>query len=283
MTLAINPFPKSFSALFARTLLHFIVITPSFLLAFSAKATDDGLSAHTSAFLTPVTPSTLSWQQQESVHLHYDLVGETHHFPYNVPADIDWQISPTQYKVKLEISQLFLGTKTQISQGDVLPKTGITPQLFIDKFRSEDQVVFNRTRDLLEYSSTSTTEHLEHLEPFAQDQLSVTFQLGFWIAQNFSQLLNGATMTVQLVAKNHFEMREFKFIGSETLTLAIGKVDTFKIVRLPRSDDDQHATVWLLKNHGLTLGRLLLEEKNGDFIDQKLSQLDLIPGLKLAE
>lgn len=245
-----------------------------------ATHTTIGDTPASASFLTPTPSSISNWNQQESVHLHYDLTGQAHRIPYSLPADIVWQISNSRYKAKFEISHFLLGTRTQISEGDLIPSTGISPGRFIDKTRSEDIVVFNRPDHQIEYSTKTTPDTLD---PSAQDQLSVTFQLGFWIAKHLGQLPVGSKTPVQLVSKKNAERREFQFIGSETLNLPIGKVDAFKITRLPRSADDQRATVWLLKNRGLTLCRLLLEEQNGDFVDQKLARYELISGLKLPE
>ena len=235
-----------------------------------------------SNYLTPAPPSLLNWQQQESVHMRYDLNGQMHKIPYSIAADFIWQLSPTRYKTKFEISHFLLGTRTQVSSGEISQIYGLSPNLFTDKIRSEDQVVFNRSNNLLEYSNKSPSEALE---TSAQDQLSVIFQLGFWVAKNSGQLAPGSKISIQLVSKKNSEKREFQFVGSESLNLPapVGKVDAFKIIRLPRSSDDQRATVWLLKNKALTLGRLLLEDHNGDFVDQKLNRLELISGLKLDE
>ena len=235
-----------------------------------------------SNYLTPVQPSLLNWQQQESVHLRYDINGQMHKIPYSIAADFIWQLSPTRYKTKFEISHFLLGTRTQVSSGELSQSNGLSPNLFTDKIRSEDQVVFNRSNNLLEFSNKSPSEALE---TSAQDQLSVIFQLGFWVAKNSSQLAPGSKFPIQLVSKKNAEKREFQFVGSETLNFPapIGKVDTFKLIRVTRSSDDQRATVWLLKNKALTLGRLLLEDHNGDFVDQKLNKIELISGLKFDE
>ncbi len=245
-----------------------------------ANPATSGATATSASFMTPTPSSTLNWNQQESVHLHYDLTGQAHRIPYSLPADIVWQVSSSRYKAKFEISHFLLGTRTQISEGDIIALTGISPSRFIDKTRSEDTVVFNRPDHQIEYSTQTTPDTLD---PSAQDQLSVTFQLGFWIAKHLGQLPVGSRTPVQLVSKKNAERREFQFIGSETLNLPIGKVDAFKITRVPRSADDQRATIWLLKNRGLTLCRLLLEEQNGDFVDQKLARYELVSGLKLPE
>jgi len=233
-------------------------------------------------YLTPASPSLSNWQQQESVHLHYDLNGQMHRIPYTVPADFIWQLSPTRYKTKFEISHFLLGTRTQVSSGEISQNNGLSPNLFTDKIRSEDQVVFNHSNNLIEYSNKSPSEALE---TNAQDQLSVIYQLGYWIAKNSTQLSLGAKTPIQLVSKKNSEKREFQYMGSEILSLPspIGKVEAFKIIRVTRSIDDQRATVWLLKNKALTLGRLLLEDHNGDFVDQKLNRFELISGLKLDE
>ena len=258
---------------------YYLHLVALLFLSFSTRAqiNDIPRNQDTTSFVSVFPASALNWQQQESVHLHYDLNGQSHHIPYSLPADIIWQSSGSRYKEKFEITHFLLGSRTQLSEGDILLSTGISPNRFTDKIRTEDQVIFNRSSNQLEFSNKPGTENLE---PTAQDQLSVTFQLGFWIAKSLGQLAPGAKTSIQLISKKNSEKREFQFIGSESLTLPIGSVDTFKIIRLPRSNDDQRATIWLLKNRGLTLCRLLLEEQNGEFVDQKLARVEFISPLK---
>jgi len=234
-------------------------------------------SADPKDFLTPMAASLDTWIKQESVHLHYQLTGQSHRIPYSLPGDMVWQQSGGQYRIKFEISHFLMGSRTQISEGTVTTDSGILPARFLDKIRSEEQVIFNQGAHLLQFSSKSFTDSLE---AGAQDQLSVISQLGYWIAKNQEQLTKGAKIRIQLVSKNNAESREFQYLGSEFLDLPIAGVETFKIIRVPRSADDQRATVWLLKNAGLTLGRIRLEEENGDFVDQKLSRFELISALK---
>jgi len=259
--------------------ISFLFLIRSFLLGcvFLSGFTKPVFASSVNDYLVTSATSLDSWLKQESVHLRYQLTGQFHHIPYSLPAEMFWQISPGHYKVKFEIAHFLLGTRTQVSEGTVNAELGILPAKFTDKIKAEDQVIFNHSTGLLQFTTKSVPETLDAT---AQDQLSVISQLGFWIVKNQDQLNKGSKTKIQLVSKNNAEHREFQYLGTETLDLPVGRVETYKFTRTQRSSDDQRATVWLLKNSGLSLARIRLEEENSDYVDQKLSQVEMITGLK---
>jgi hypothetical protein len=234
-----------------------------------------GHAENIASYLAPSEPLLDAWINQANVRLYFAISGQSHHIPYNVPALIEWQQKSALYTARFEISHFLLGTRAQISKGLLSTEKGVLPKTFIDSIRgSESAVQFNRDAQLLQFSVNSP--NLPLLAD-AQDQLSVIFQLGFWLSQKNTQPLPGSMKPIQLVSKSGAEARQFQYIGQETIDLPIGTAETLKIIRIPRSNDDQKATIWLLKNNALTLGRLRLEEQNGDFVDQKLSRIELLP------
>jgi hypothetical protein len=222
---------------------------------------------------TATQPTIENWFKQSSVHLRYQLSGQLLKIPYTLPADMYCQFHENHYKIKFEISHFLLGTRLQISDGQITPDSGLLPNYFSDKIKSEDIVTFNYSNKSIQYT---TKPIVDSLEQNAQDQLSIITQLGYWIIKNQNALSKGDRLTAQVVSKNNVEKREFQYLGNEILDLPFGRVDTFKIIRVPRSTSDQKATVWLLKNTALNLARIRLEEENGSFVDQKLIGIDLL-------
>ena len=258
---------------------NFLFLSRSLLLGWIllTSFTKPALPSPTNDYLVMSATSLDAWLKQESVHLRYQLTGQSHHIPYSLPADMFWQISLGHYKLKFEIAHFLLGTRTQVSEGTVNAEQGILPAKFTDKIKAEDHVIFNHTTGLLQFTTKAVPEPLDAT---AQDQLSVISQLGFWIVKNQDQITKGSKLKIQLVSKNNAEQREFQYLGTETLELPVGRVETYKFSRTQRSSDDQKATVWLLKNLGLSLARIRLEEESSDYVDQKLSQVEMITGLK---
>jgi hypothetical protein len=183
------------------------------------------------------------------------------------------QFHENHYKIKFEISHFLLGTRLQISDGQITPDSGLMPNYFSDKIKSEEVITFNYSNKSIQYSAKPISDLLDQN---AQDQLSIITQLGFWIVKNQNALSYGDRLTAQMVSKNNTENRDFQYLGSEILDLPMGRVDTFKVIRVPRSSTDQKATVWLLKNAALNLARIRLEEENGNFVDQKLTGIELL-------
>ena len=213
--------------------------------------------------------------QVTKVNLSYFLKASLSFMTFTASGDMNWVQEGDTYRIRFEVHHALMGSRAQSSEGEYSEEFGLKPLLFTDQVRSDKETVsFNRDKSQLEFSNNTPTTALLF---DAQDQLSSSFQLGHWLT-SASPLQptpsKGSRITFQLVSKKDAETREFEYIGQEQVITGVGKIDAVKLLRVPRSSDDQKAEIWISPKMGGILVRLRLEEKNGDFVDQVISGIN---------
>lgn len=210
--------------------------------------------------------------QITKVNLSYVLKASLSFMTFTASGEMNWVQEEDTYRIRFEVHHALMGSRTQSSEGEYSEEFGLKPLIFTDQLRSDKETVsFNRDKSQLEFSNNTPTTALFSN---AQDQLSSSFQLGYWLS-SASPIQptpsKGARIAFQLVSKKDAETREFEYIGQEQITTGIGKINAVKLFRVPRSSDDQKAEIWISPKMGGILVRLRLEERNGDFVDQVIS------------
>lgn len=197
-----------------------------------------------------------------SVRLNY-LV-KTNKFPFPLSGELLWHNQGTEYSARLRYSALGL-TRMQTSQGRITP-TGLAPERFADKYRSEVAAHFNYVQGKVIFSANTPDAELL---PGTQDRLSVLVQLGALVASEPERYSPGATLSLQTVGPRSAEVWLFTVIQSETLDLPGGSVQGLRLERNPRQPYDQKVEVWLSPQLGYLPARVRITEANGDSIDQQ--------------
>lgn len=199
-----------------------------------------------------------------SVRLKYDVRGEVKGFAYFVYGDLTWLNEGGSYTAKLEISHFLLGSRIQTSKGLITDK-GLEPVRFGDKVRSEVAAHFDRAQNQVIYSANTPSEALE---PGAQDQLSVFFQIAALMAANPAHYPAGSALRFQTIGPKHSENWAFEVAASETLSLPGGQMQAVKLTKAPVGEYDSRAEVWLAPELGYLPVRIRLTQGNGDVVDQ---------------
>ena len=213
--------------------------------------------------------------QVTKVNLSYVLKASLSFMTFTASGEMNWVQEGDTYRIRFEVHHALMGSRAQSSEGEYSQQFGLKPLLFTDQVRSDKETVtFNRDTSQLEFSNNTPTTALFSN---AQDQLSSSFQLGHWLT-SASPLQptpsKGSRIAFQLVSKKEAETREFEYIGQEQVITGVGKIDAVKLLRIPRSSDDQKAEIWISPKMGGILVRLRLEEKNGDYVDQVISGIN---------
>ncbi|MCW2313905.1 DUF3108 domain-containing protein [Rhodoferax antarcticus] len=197
-----------------------------------------------------------------SVRLSY--VVKTSKFPFPLSGELLWRNQGADYSARLRYS--ILGqTRMQTSQGRITP-TGLAPERFADKYRSEVAAHFNYVQGKVSFSANTPDAELL---PGAQDRLSVLVQLGALVASAPERYLPGTTVSLQTVGPRFVDVWLFTVIQSEVLNLPGGSVDGLRLERNPRQPYDQKVEVWLSPQLGYLPARVRITETNGDSIDQQ--------------
>jgi hypothetical protein len=197
-----------------------------------------------------------------SVKLVYRV--EANKFPYRLRSELLWQQHERTYQARLGISAFGL-SRVQTSRGKIDP-SGLAPERFSDKSRSEVAAHFNRAQGLVSFSANTPSVPLQ---PGAQDRLSVLIQLAALVASAPQRFLPGTTLRVQTIGPREGDLWLFTFGDMEALELPGGPQQGLKLIRQPRQTYDQKLEVWLAPGLAYLPARIRITEANGDYVDQK--------------
>lgn len=200
------------------------------------------------------------------MRLEFDVAGQAKKFNYSARAELLWQHDGQRYQAQQEISMLFLGSRTQTSVG-TLAVTGLLPQRFGDRARSEQAAHFDYARGRVTFSANTPDAPMA---AGTQDRLSVFLQLGALLAAAPERYPLGTRIRIATASARAADVWSFTVEGEETLELPVGAVAAIQLERLPRRDYDQTAQVWLAPALGYLPVRIRIVQANGDFADLRL-------------
>ncbi len=197
-----------------------------------------------------------------SVRLVYQV--DANKFPFRLSAELSWHKLGDNYDARLNYSA-FGQNRTQTSKGHITD-TGLAPERFSDKYRSEQAAHFNYPRGVVTFSANTPDAPLLS---GAQDRLSVLIQLGALVASEPERYGLGSTLTIQTFGARAGDLWLFTVEQTETLALPGGPLKALKLVRMPRELYDQKVEIWLAPALAYLPARVRITETNGDAIDQK--------------
>lgn len=191
-------------------------------------------------------------------------VVNTNKFPYRLSSELLWRNNGDSYSTRLRFSA-FGQARVQTSRGRI-GETGLAPERFSDKYRSEVAAHFNYTQGKVTFSANTPDAPLL---AGAQDRLSVLIQLGAILGSEPERFTPGVTLTIPTVGPRNAELWLFEVVGTEALTLPGGAIDAVKLERLPRELYDQKVELWLSPRLSYLPARIRITESNGNSIDQQ--------------
>lgn len=200
------------------------------------------------------------------MRLEFDVDGQAKKFNYSARAELLWQHDGQRYQARQEISMLFLGSRAQSSVG-TLSATGLLPQRFGDRARSEQAAHFDYAQGRVTFSANTPDAPMA---AGTQDRLSVFLQLGALLAAAPERYPTGTRIRVATVSARAADLWSFTVEGEETLDLPAGALAAIKLERLPRRDHDQTAQIWLAPTLDYLPVRIRIVQANGDFADLRL-------------
>jgi hypothetical protein len=201
--------------------------------------------------------------------LLYDVIGESKGIRYSADGELVWKHDGTNYSLLLDIRHVLLGSRSQNSTGQ-LSAQGVQPKRFGDKYKQEVAAHFERDKGLVVFSANSTPQVLQ---PGAQDRLSLFVQLGALLAGTPELRQAGQQIPFQVVAAKSSDQWAFQVDKEEVLNLPIGKLNTWKISRMPLKNYEQTAEIWLSPAHGYLPVKVRIAQTNGDVLEQQLRKV----------
>ncbi|OQW87557.1 MAG: hypothetical protein BWK72_13310 [Rhodoferax ferrireducens] len=196
-----------------------------------------------------------------SIRLIYAL--KTNKFPFPVHGELLWLNEGNAYSARLHYGVFGL-SREQTSRG-LITTTGLAPERFSDKYRSELAAHFNYAEHKISFSANTPDAALL---PGAQDRLSVLLQLGALLASEPEQYPPGSTVSIQTAGPRDADTWLFTVVSVEPLELTRGTTQAIKLERNPRRPYDQKVEVWLAPDLGYLPARIRITDANGDNVDQ---------------
>lgn len=205
----------------------------------------------------------------DSVRLDYEVDGVVKGFSYRASSGLDWTNTAGRYSARLDIRLPLLGSRVQTSAGRVSP-TGLLPERFADKTRSEKAAHFDAERQLIRFSNNRPDAPLQ---AGAQDRLSLFMQLAGLLQAQPQAYATGQVISMQVAGTSDAEVWRFQVQATEALVLPAGTLRARKLVREPREPHDHQVEIWLAPAHAHLPVRIRITQSNGDRVDQLLARL----------
>jgi hypothetical protein len=197
-----------------------------------------------------------------SVKLNYQV--QSNKFPYSLKSELIWRLEDLTYQASLSF-RAFGQSRRQTSRGQI-GTTGLLPERFSDKYRSEVAAHFNWTQGRVTFSANTPDASLQQ---GAQDRLSVLIQLAALAAGAPKQFSPGATVSIQTVGPREASPWLFTIGDLETLNLTGGTLQGLKLTKKSYEAYGQQVDIWLAPSLSYLPARIRITESNGDYMDQQ--------------
>lgn len=204
-----------------------------------------------------------------SALLVYDVSGKASGLNYSARATLDWRLAAGQYSARMELRVPLLGSRVQTSVGRVEP-SGLLPERFADKSRSERAAHFDHTRQIIRFSNNRPDAPLQ---PGAQDRLSLFMQLAGLLRAQPTAYPAGRVISLPVAGTSDAETWGFRVGPTEALALPAGPLQALRLVRETREPRDSRVDIWLAPELAYLPVRIRITRDNGDEVDQQLSQM----------
>ncbi|MFN7120708.1 MAG: DUF3108 domain-containing protein [Hydrogenophaga sp.] len=208
-------------------------------------------------------------QPPASTRLDYAVTGRIKGIAYNAEGQLNWTQADGRYSARMEMKVFLLGSRVQTSTGRVGP-TGLSPERFADKSRSEKAAHFDAEQNRIRFSNNAPEAVLL---PGAQDRLSLFLQIAGLLQARPQAYVSGQTIEMQVAGTGDADIWRFKVGEETTLALPAGELRVRQLVRLPRKEFDSTVEMWLAPDLQHLPVRLRVTQANGDVADQQLSRM----------
>ncbi|QXL84195.1 DUF3108 domain-containing protein [Comamonas sp. NLF-1-9] len=233
----------------------------------SASAAEAAASASAAPEPAPAADATPALSFAPSTRLRFDVSGHVKGFDYRARGELLWRTDGQHYRLRQQISALFLGSRAQQSEG-LVGARGLQPQRFVDEARKERSVELDFAAGVAHFSDGASPE--APITAKAQDRMSVFLQLGAMIAAAPADYPPGSELAFETVGPRRVDRWVFRVIGPELLSLPAGETPALKLQRLPQPGDDQVDELWLGSALHYLPVRIRLAQGGGDHVDLQL-------------
>jgi hypothetical protein len=201
--------------------------------------------------------------------LMYEVTGRVKGINYNASGSLDWENQGDRYEAHMVVRALFVGSREQTSVGAVT-STGLVPERFGDKSRSERAAHFDHPNQRIRFSNNAPDAAWI---AGGQDRLSVFMQLASLLQAQPEAYPPGSIVSLQVAGPGDAEIWRFELGAEETLALPAGQLKARHIKRAPRKPFDTQTELWLAPQLNHLPVRIRITQHNGDHVEQALRYL----------
>jgi hypothetical protein len=205
-------------------------------------------------------------QAAASMRLMYEVTGRVKGINYNASGSLDWQNEGSRYQARMAVRAFLAGSREQTSAG-TLGATGLVPERFTDKSRTERAALFDAGQRRIRFSSNAPES------PWVaggQDRLGVFMQLAALLQARPDAYPPGSMISLQVAGPGDAEVWRFEIGAEETLALPAGEMRARLVKRTPRKPQDTRTELWLAPQLQHLPVRIRITQHNGDHIEQSL-------------
>ncbi|MDO8905711.1 DUF3108 domain-containing protein [Hydrogenophaga sp.] len=205
-------------------------------------------------------------QVPPSMRLLYEVTGRVKGINYNASGSLNWENQDDRYEAHMVVRAFLAGSREQTSVGSVA-STGLVPERFGDKSRSERAAHFDGPNQRIRFSNNAPDATWL---AGGQDRLSVFMQLAALLQAQPEAYPPGTFVNLQVAGPGDAEIWRFEMGAEQTLTLPAGELKVRHIKRAPRKPFDTQTELWLAPQLNHLPARLRITQHNGDHVEQSL-------------
>ena len=205
-----------------------------------------------------------------STRLQYKVVGQAKGLNYQATSELLYKASGDKYEAVVSVRAFLVGSRSLSSVGQITA-SGLAPTRFSDKSRQEVAAHFEPAAGKIVFSANTPDAPWV---PGTQDRVSVLLQIVGIVAAAPADYPPGTSISLYIVGPRDAETWTFVVEQPDNLDVLGAPTATLKLSRKARREFDQKVELWLAPSLGYLPVRNRVTQPNGDFIDQRLSEVN---------
>ena len=202
--------------------------------------------------------------------LDYDVSARISGMPVRASGQLQWLMRSGQYEASLSMRLPLVGGRTQRSRGRLLPD-GLQPTEFSDQTRRTRRYELDWTALRYRHQRDSEAERVGPLQTGTQDRLSLFFELARRLQRQTP--VPDAVWSVPVLGPSGVQPWTLRLRALESIETPAGPLSAWRLERHNAQPDDSRLSLWLAEAVHYLPVRILLQEPDGDWADQRLLRL----------
>lgn len=206
----------------------------------------------------------------ERLQLDYEVSARVGAIPLRASGQLQWLLQGDLYEASLSMRLPLVGARTQRSRGRLLP-SGLQPLAFSDQTRRLRRFELDWAAQRYRYQRDHEAAQDGPLQAGTQDRLSMFFELAQRL--RLQPPVADTVWTVPVLGTSGVQPWALRLRAQEPTETPAGVLPAWRLERHHTQPDDTRMSLWLAEATHFLPVRILLQEPDGDWADQRLRQL----------